>query len=76
MDVDESSLGDGLSDGGAEQLTGASTVQPVDAVNDQRLALGKPVAQHVSEEQVLGRARTATLAQHPLDCAVARPTVR
>lgn len=51
------------------------TIQPVDAVDDQWLGLGEAFGQRPGEKQVLGGAGAATLAQHPLYAAVARPAI-
>jgi hypothetical protein len=76
MDIDQPVFGNGLGDRGAEQLARAVAIERVDAMDDQRLGLGEALRQHPCEEQMLGGAGAATLAQHPFDRAVARTTVR
>jgi hypothetical protein len=66
MHVGQPLGGHRLGDRRAEQLTGASAVEMVDAVHDRRLALGEARCQHLAEEQVLAGGRAATLAQHAL----------
>jgi hypothetical protein len=76
VNIDKTLLGDDFSYLGAEKLQCARAIQRVDAVHDQRLGLREPLRQCPGEEQMLGGAGTATIAQHPLYRALARATIR
>lgn len=76
VDVYEPVVGYGRRDGGAEQLARVTPIQGVDAVDDHGLSIGKALGEDAGEEQVLGGACTAVLAQHPLHCAITRAAIR
>jgi hypothetical protein len=75
VNVDEPVVGNDRRDRGAKQLARASTAQCVDTMNDDGLGIREALREDVGKEQVLGGARATTLAQHPLDGAVARTSV-
>jgi hypothetical protein len=76
VDVYEPVVRNSRRDGGAEQLTRVSPIQGVDTVDDDGLGIGKAPGEDAGEEQVLGGACTAVLAQHPLHCAITRAAIR
>ena len=75
VDIDEPVVRNDRRDLGAEQLSRTSLIQRVDAVNDPRRRVGKPLRENAGKEQVLGGARTALLTQHPLYGAITRTAI-
>jgi hypothetical protein len=59
----------------SKQRPGPIAVQSIHAVHNLRLRLGEALSQSPSQKEMLGRARPPPLAQHPIDAAIARPTV-
>lgn len=59
----------------AEEKLRVVAIQPVNAVNDPRLRLGKPLGDRLGEKEVLGRARSTAFAQHAPDRSIAGPSV-